>query len=134
MLAACVAPALDLSDYRYKATLALDDAYSSLEAARLSVELLDRHNLPVSPVEVLTREAEGTISDAESLFGSVKPPNEQAATLRESILNLLDRAATPVSDARLALQSGDRRAAVDAMKDARPLADELRAASDELSE
>lgn len=133
ILAACVAPALDLYDYRYKASLALDVAHSSLEAADLSVQLLDSRNLPIAPVEVLVRESEGTIGDAESLFGSVKPPNAAARRLRERILDLLDRAFKPVNDARIALQSGDRRGAVDAMSGAGAVSEELKAAFDELS-
>lgn len=133
ILAGCVAPARDLSDYRYKATLALDDAHSSLQATGLSIGLLDEHTLPLAPVEVLTRQSEKTIADAEALFGSVKPPNPQAAELRDRVLELLDQAFEPVEEARIALQSGDRAGAVDAMKDAGSVADELKSTSDELT-
>ena len=133
MPAGCVAPALDLSDYRYKASLALEEARSSLEAADLSIRLLDSRNLPIPPVEVLVREAEGTIGDAESLFESVKPPNAEAGRLRERILDLLDRAAEPVSDARIALQSGDRGGAVEAMAGVQEISEQLKTAFEELS-
>jgi hypothetical protein len=134
IFAGCVAPALDESDYRYKASLAVEDAHSSLEAADLSVQLLGTRNLPIAQVEVLVRESEGTIGGAESLFASVKPPSSEARQLRERILDLLDRAIEPVTEARIALQSGDRRGAVAAMSGAKVVGDQLKAFADELSQ
>jgi hypothetical protein len=132
-LAACVAPARDTSDYRYKAALALEEAHSSIQAADLAVALMDGRDLPLAPVEVVARESEGTIAGTQSQFGSVKPPTAQSAGIRDRVLDLLDQAYTPVEEARIALQQGDRKGAVEAMQGASALAEELSSASDELT-
>jgi hypothetical protein len=49
------------------------------------------------------------------------------------VLDLLDQALEPVEQARIALQSGDRQAAVEAVKDARGIAGRLKSTSEQLT-
>lgn len=125
-LAGCLAPALDSSDYEFKASRTAEEVASALQTALLAVDSADRHKVPLPPIEVAVRDAEGQIDASVGSLKIVKPPNEAMRSLRKETLDLIEQAEDAVSEARIALQQLDLAAAVEALTDARELAEELK--------
>jgi hypothetical protein len=124
-MAGCLAPALDSSDYRFKASRTAEEVASALQTAGLAVNSAERHELPLPPIEVAVHDAEDQIGASTGSFKIVKPPNEPMESLREDTLDLVEQAEDAVSEARIALQQLDLPAAVEALSDAQELAEEL---------
>jgi hypothetical protein len=111
-LAGCVTPAFDRSDYVAKTVPTVESAISSLETARLAVESLDRHGLPLAPVEVAVTDAEDVLGSVSGTFVAIQPPSQELDALRNDVLDLLDKAEDQMGDTRIAVRRGDVEAAV----------------------
>jgi hypothetical protein len=94
----------------------VESAISSLETARLAVESLDRHGLPLAPVDVAVSDAEDVLGSVSGTFASIQPPEPDLDDLRAEVLDLLDEAESQMADTRIAIRRGDVDGALDAVE------------------
>jgi hypothetical protein len=132
VLSGCVAPAFNQEQYRHKASEAADQAASALALIEHAVTQAARHHLYLPPIEVAVTDASGIVESVNGAMASVKPPDDPSEALRDEVLELLDGAEEVASNARIALQSDKLEEAVEAVKVAGPLTDQLEAMSKDL--
>ena len=86
-------PARDAGDYREKA--------SSTAGAAIRDDAFGPY------LSVAVGDAERDLDAVSSTFGSILPPGEASILLRDELEPVLDRAATHVADARIAIRRGE---------------------------
>ena len=122
---ACVAPALNDSQYRSKVDATASDAISAIQSARLTLESVDRNDLPFAPMNVALSDTEVDLSSISGTFASVQPPDREMDLLRERVLTLLDQAGSLLQAARIQYRRGDLEAALLAIEATNKIGDEL---------
>jgi|tagenome__1003787_1003787.scaffolds.fasta_scaffold20790103_2 hypothetical protein len=102
----CVTPARNQTQYRGKASAALQAAGSNVATGLLAVRQ-DREDkvLPTYADEVVSA-AETSMGSVSASFGSVQPPDAASAALRDTVGDALTAAEDALGHARIAVRSG----------------------------
>lgn len=121
-LSSCVSPAHDSTGYRNKVGHSAEKMAGIIGSAQLAAEQdLAGKSFGTFADQVISQAEQ----DAQSVVGqldSVQPPDEQSIQLRDQADNILQPAASQLSDLRIAQRRGDQAAMRQSLKD---LADSL---------
>jgi hypothetical protein len=113
-----VGPARTFHDYELKAESTAKTARSSVETARLAVQVATKGDAFPPFVSVLLSEAETDAANAQGTFAGIQPPDDRADALRDRLDRILDRTGDVLSTLRITA----RRADLDRLaREARPL-------------
>jgi hypothetical protein len=123
-LSGCVSPALGEDSYRGKGQQAAGAALSEVATAQLVLEQVLKGNLPRPYADETVSASEDALGSISDSFGAVQPPRE-SDEVESDVNDLLDEAASAVTEARIAVRRGD----ADAMRN---LVDELSRIADQL--
>jgi len=96
-----VGPARTFHDYELKAESTAKSARSSVETARLAVQVATDGNAFPPYVSVLLSEAESDASNARGTFLGIQPPDARADRLRDQLGRLLDETGNVLSTLRI---------------------------------
>ena len=107
-----VGPARTFHDYELKAESTAKKAHSSVETARLAVQVATRDRAFPPYVSVLLSEAETDASNAQGTFEGIQPPDQRADRLRDQLSSLL----TETGDVLSTLRITARRAELDPLR------------------
>jgi hypothetical protein len=124
-LSGCVSPALGEDSYRGKGQQAAGAALSEVATAQLVLEQVRKGNLPRPYADETVSAAEDALGSISDSFGAVQPPRE-SDDVQSDVSDLLDDAASAVTDARIAVRRGDDGAMRDLVRRLQRLADQLR--------
>jgi hypothetical protein len=102
-----VGPARTAEDYQLKAKDTAETVLSSVRTASLAVDVAERDRAFPPYVSVVLSDAEDEAGGAVSTFDSVQPPGRSSDRLREQLGDLLDRAESALSAARIAARRVD---------------------------
>src|SRR5690349_6836270 len=105
-LSGCVSPALGEDSYRGKGQQAAGAALSEVATAQLVIEQVLEGNLPKAYADETVSAAEDALGSISDSFGAVQPPRE-SDEVQSDVSDLLDEAASAVTDARIAVRRGD---------------------------
>lgn len=124
-LSGCVSPALGESSYRGKGQQAAGAALSEVATAQLVCEQVLEGNLPRSYADETVSAAEDALGSIADSFGAVQPPRESDG-VQSDVSELLDEAASAVTEARIAVRRADGDALERLVEKLKDLADRLR--------
>ena len=102
-----VGPARTFHDYELKAESTAKATRSSVETARLAVQVASKGDAFPPFVSVLLSEAETDASNAQGTFDGIQPPDERADALRDRLGRLLDRTGDVLSTLRISARRAD---------------------------
>jgi hypothetical protein len=125
VLPACVGPALWYDAYEGKAGATAAQMQSTLETARFVALAAGRGKALSAYVGVALTDAEQDASAIQGAFDSIQPPNSRADQLRDQLDALLSKAASAISEMRIAARR-------DRFSDLQRVAQPLSALSDQL--
>src|SRR3954462_15403713 len=101
-LSGCVSPALGEGSYRGKGKQAAGAALSEVATAQLVLEQVLKGNLPRPYADETVSAAEDALGSISDSFGAVQPPGE-SDEVQSDVSELVDEAASAVTDARIAV-------------------------------
>jgi hypothetical protein len=125
VLPACVGPALWYAAYEGKAGATAAQMQSAVETARFVALVAGRGKVLSAYVGVALTDAEGDASAIQGAFDSIQPPSPKADRLRDQLDPLLSKAASVISEMRIAARR-------DRLPDLQRMAQPLQALSDQL--
>ena len=125
VLPACVGPALWYDAYEGKAGGTAAQMQSTVETARFVALAAGRGKALSAYVGVALTDAEQDASAIQGAFDSIQPPNPNADRLRDELDPLLSKAASVISEMRIAARR-------DRLPDLQRMAQPLQALSDQL--
>jgi hypothetical protein len=102
-----VGPARTAEDYELKAKDTAETVLSSVRTASLAVDVAERDRAFPPYVSVVLSDAEDDAGGAVSTFDSIQPPGRSSDRLRDQLGDLLDRAESALSAARIAARRID---------------------------
>jgi hypothetical protein len=102
-----VGPARTYHDYALKAESTAKATRSSVETARLAVQVATKGDAFPPYVSVLLSEAETDASNAQGTFDGIQPPDERADALRDRLGRILDRTGDVLSTLRIRARRAD---------------------------
>jgi hypothetical protein len=113
----CVSPAVDAGGYRGKVGHSAEQMVGILNTARLAVQLDLRGRMTQSLLDTVVTDAENDAQSVLTAFETVQPPDPESVRLRTSADNVLQDAASNLSDLRIAVRRSDRGAKVKLVAD-----------------
>jgi hypothetical protein len=131
-LTGCVSPALGEDSYRGKGQQAAGAALAEVATAQLVVDQVLRGKLPKAYADETVSAAEGALGSISNSFGAVQPPRESDG-VQSDVSDLLDEAASAVTQARIAVRRTDSEAMRHLRDHLQRLADQLRALEEQLA-
>jgi hypothetical protein len=102
-----VGPARTFHDYELKAESTAKATRSSVETARLAVQVATKEDGFPPYVSVLLSEAETDASNAQGTFDGIQPPDGRADAVRDRLGRLLDRTGDVLSTLRISARRAD---------------------------
>jgi hypothetical protein len=102
-----VGPARTFHDYELKAESTAKATRSSVETARLAVQVATKGDAFPPFVSVLLSEAERDAANAHGTFDGIQPPDHRADALRDRLGRLLDRTGDVLSTLRITARRAD---------------------------
>ncbi|HEY3723046.1 MAG TPA: hypothetical protein VGN59_06740 [Acidimicrobiia bacterium] len=102
-----VGPARTFHDYELKAESTAKSARSSVETARLAVQVATDGDAFPPYVSVLLAEAESDASNSQGTFLGIQPPDKHSDRLRDRLGRLLEQTGNVLSTLRITARRAD---------------------------
>jgi hypothetical protein len=117
VVSGCVSPAVDAGGYQDKVGHSAEQMVGIVNTARLAVQLDLRGKMTQSLLDTVVTDAENDAQSVLTAFETVQPPDPASVRLRTSTDNVLQDAASNLSDLRIAVRRSDRGAKVKLVAD-----------------
>jgi hypothetical protein len=108
VVSGCVSPAVDEGGYRGKVGHSAEQMMGIVNTARLAVQLDLRGKMTQSLLDTVVTDAENDAQSVLTAFETVQPPDPASIRLRTSADDVLQEAASNLSDLRIAVRRSDR--------------------------